>query len=97
MSGRRVYVAGQVRKTGPQEIPAGEIWTVSKAILNAGGFTEYADKKKVRLVRSGAKGTPGKTVTLNVAEIWEKGRTELDLPVETEDLIYIPARAINFY
>lgn len=97
MSGRRVYVAGQVRKAGPQEIPAGETWTVSKAILNAGGFTDYADKKKVRLVRSEAKGVPATTLVLNVAEIWEKGRTERDLPVEAEDLIYIPARAINFY
>jgi polysaccharide export outer membrane protein len=96
MSGRRVYVAGEVVRPGPQEIPAGETWTVTKAIMRASGFTQYADKKGVRLVRAGAKGALGKTFILNVVEVWEKGRTELDLPVEPEDLIYVPARAVNF-
>jgi len=96
ISGRRVYVAGQVHRSGPQQIPAGETWTVSKAILAAGGFTEYADKKRVRVVRSGASDSPDKTLMVNVSEVWEKGRTELDPPVESEDLIYVPARAVNF-
>jgi protein involved in polysaccharide export with SLBB domain len=96
MSGRRVYLAGEIRRPGPQEIPAGQAWTVSKAILSAGGFTEYANKKEVRLVRSASGSAPGKTITLSIADIWEKGRTELDLPVEPEDLIYVPGRAVNF-
>jgi protein involved in polysaccharide export with SLBB domain len=94
-SGRRVYVAGQVARTGPQEIPAGETWTVSKAILAAGGFTDFADKKAVRLVRAGAKGEPARTIFVNIADVWEKGRTEQDTPVQSEDLIYVPARAFN--
>jgi len=96
MSGRRAYVSGQVQKTGPQEIPAGETWTVTKAIMRAGGFTDFADKKRVRLVRAASKGVPGKTFILNVDEVLEKGRTDLDQSVEPEDLIYVPARAVNF-
>jgi protein involved in polysaccharide export with SLBB domain len=96
MSGRRIYLAGEIRRPGPQEIPAGQIWTVSKAILSAGGFTEYANKKEVRLVRSASASGPGKTIILNIADIWEKGHTELDLPVEAEDLIFVPGRAVNF-
>jgi len=96
MSGRRVYVAGEVPRPGPQEILGGETWTVTKAIMRAGGFTQYADKKGVRLVRAGAKGTPGKSFTVNVVEVWEKARTELDLTVEPEDVIYVPTRAVNF-
>jgi len=97
-SGRKVYVAGQVRLAGPQEIPAGETWTVSKAILKAGGFTDFADKKHVRLVRGGgAGGKSGISFYVNVSEVWEKGLTARDLPVEPEDLIYVPARGINFY
>ena len=96
ISGRRVYLAGQVKITGPQEIPAGEAWTVSRAIMGAGGFTDYADKKSVRVVRAGAKGTPGKTFILNITDVWEKGQTEKDLSVEPEDLIYVPGRAVNF-
>ncbi len=97
MSGRRVYVGGQVIRPGPQEIPAGETWTVTKAIMRAGGFTQYGDKKGVRVVRAGTNGAPGKTLLLNVAEVWEKGRTDLDLSVEPEDLIYVPARAVNIW
>jgi polysaccharide biosynthesis/export protein len=97
ISGRRVYLAGQVRRTGPQEIPAGETWTVSRAIMGAGGFTDYADKKQVRVVRPGAKGAPGRTFIVNVADVWQKGRIELDLAVEPEDLIFVPGRAINFF
>ncbi len=96
MSGRRVYVGGQVVRAGPQEIPAGETWTVTQAIMRAGGFTQYADKKAVRVVRAGPNGAPGRTLLMNVSEVWEKGRTELDLSVEPEDLIYVPTRAVNF-
>lgn len=96
-SGRKVYVAGQVRQAGPQEIPAGETWTVSKAILKAGGFTDFADKKHVRVVRGGADGKTGQSFYVNVSEVWEKGQVNRDLPVEPEDLIYVPARGINFY
>jgi protein involved in polysaccharide export with SLBB domain len=95
-SGRRVYVAGEVRQPGPQDIPAGETWTVSKAILAAGGFTDVADKKSVRLVRTGTKGEPAKTIRVNINDVWEKGRTEQDIPIEPEDLIYVPTRGINF-
>lgn len=96
ISGRRIYLAGQVRTPGPQEIPAGEAWTVSRAIMGAGGFTDYADKKQVRVVRAGANGSPSKTFVINIADILEKGRTQKDIAVEPEDLIYVPARAVNF-
>ena len=97
VSGRKVYVVGQVRTTGPQEIPAGETWTVSRAVMQAGGFTNFADKKRVRLVRGGGAGKAGQTIFVNVSEVWEKGRTDLDPAVEPEDFIYVPARAVNFY
>lgn len=96
MNGRRVYVAGEVPRPGPQEIPGGETWSVTKAIMRAGGFTQYADKKGVRLVRGGGKGAASRSFIVNVVEVWEKGRTELDLSVEPEDVIYVPTRAWNY-
>lgn len=96
ISGRKVFVVGQVRVTGPQEIPAGETWTVSKVILRAGGFTDFADKKHVRLIRGGGPNEQGKLLVVNVNEIWEKANTAKDLPVEPEDLVYVPTRAVNF-
>lgn len=96
LSGRKVFVTGQVRTTGPVEIPAGDTWTVSKIIMRAGGFTDFADKKRVRLIRSRSQIEPNQTFTINVSEIWERGKISQDISVEPEDLIYVPARAINF-
>jgi polysaccharide biosynthesis/export protein len=41
----RVYVSGQVVRQGPIQIPPGEILTVSKVILRAGGFANFANKR----------------------------------------------------
>jgi protein involved in polysaccharide export with SLBB domain len=90
----KVYVSGQVRNSGGFEIPAGESLTVSRAILNAGGFSDFSDKKNVRLIRQSARGK--EVVTVNVSEILEKGKVELDLPVQPNDLIVVPARLVNF-
>jgi protein involved in polysaccharide export with SLBB domain len=93
----KVYLVGAVRVPGPQEIPSDEVLTVSKAILRAGGFTDFADKHNDKLTRKGA-GPDGseRTFIVNVAEILEQGRTEKDLTVEPGDLIYVPEKAIRF-
>jgi protein involved in polysaccharide export with SLBB domain len=92
----KVYVVGQVRVNGPQEIPDDETYTVSKAILKAGGFSDFADKKKVKLVRGKGADPSKRTIVVNVAEIWEKGKVENDVTLEPDDLIFVPARLVNF-
>jgi protein involved in polysaccharide export with SLBB domain len=93
----KVYLVGPVHMPGPQEIPSDEVLTLSKAILRAGGFGDYADKHKVRVTRKGAAaGAQDQTFTVNVAEILEKGKSESDLPLESGDLIYVPERLIRF-
>jgi protein involved in polysaccharide export with SLBB domain len=90
----KVYVTGQVRNSGGYEIPAGENLTVTRAILNAGGFSDFSDKKKVRLVRKTADGK--ETFVINVVNIWQKGDLEKDLIVQPDDLIVVPARLVNY-
>jgi protein involved in polysaccharide export with SLBB domain len=93
----KVYLVGPVRMPGPQEIPSDEVLTLSKAILRAGGFGDYADKHKVRVTRKGATaGGQDQIFMVNVAEILEKGKSESDLPLEPGDLIYVPERLIRF-
>jgi len=92
----RVYLVGPVRAPGPQEIPSDEVLTISKAILRAGGFLETADKKNVRVTRKKVPGPGEDMMTVNVAEILEKGKTEGDLVLQIGDLIYIPERLIRF-
>src|SRR4029078_3818131 len=47
----KVYVYGSVHAQGPQEIPADETYTVSKAVIRAGGFGDFANKRKVKVTR----------------------------------------------
>ena len=48
----KVYIYGYVRVAGFQEIPTDEVFTLSKAIMRA-GLTDFADKKHVKLRKSG--------------------------------------------
>jgi polysaccharide biosynthesis/export protein len=90
----KVYVTGQVRNKGGYELPAGETVTVSKAILNAGGFSDFSDKKNVRLLRKTADGQH--TILVNVLDIWEKGKLAEDPVVQPDDLIVVPTRLVNY-
>jgi len=92
-----VYLVGQVRAPGPQDIPSDEVFTLSKAVLRAGGFGDFADQKRVKLTRKAGPGeTDSKIFVVNVAEILERGKTEKDIKLEPGDLIFVPSRLINF-
>jgi protein involved in polysaccharide export with SLBB domain len=85
-----VYVYGAVKGQGPQEIPPDETYTVSKAIIRAGGFGDFADKRKVKLTRKN-----GQDITVDLKRIIEQGRTDEDVVVQPDDQIYVPQRLIN--
>ena len=93
----RVYIWGQVRNQGALEIQVNENLTAGKAILRAGGFADFANKKKVRIVRAGpdAKGDT-QSFTLDMTEILEGGKIDKDIVLEPNDLIIVPSRLINF-
>jgi polysaccharide export outer membrane protein len=92
----KVYIVGPVHTPGPQEIPTDEVLTLSKAILRAGGFAEYADKRNVRVTRKSRTGDKDTVFTVNVGEVLEKGKMESDLPLEAGDLIFVPEKLVRF-
>jgi protein involved in polysaccharide export with SLBB domain len=93
----RVYIVGAVRLPGPVEIPNDEVLTISKAIVRAGSFTDYADKHRVKVTRKGAAdGDEKKSFVVDVGEILDKGKIETDLVLQPGDLIFIPDRLIRF-
>jgi polysaccharide export outer membrane protein len=95
----RVYVWGQVRNQGPIDLAVNENLTAGKAILRAGGFGDFANKKKVKVVRGAGAGadTSGKqSFELNMVEILEEGKTEKDVLLQPDDFIIVPSRLINF-
>jgi polysaccharide export outer membrane protein len=87
----KVYVYGSVKGQGPQEIPPDEVYTVSKAIIRAGGFGDFADKKKIKLTRKS-----GETVVINLKRVIEEGHTDEDVTVGPDDQIYVPQKLVNF-
>jgi polysaccharide biosynthesis/export protein len=91
----KVYLVGPVRAPGPLEVPSDEVFTLSKAILRAGGFTDFADKKSVRVTRKTTNGLE-QVFKVNVADILDKGKTATDMRLEAGDLIVIPERTIRF-
>ena len=93
----KVYLVGAVRMPGPQDIPSDEVFTVSKAVLRAGGFTDYADKHGVKVTRKGsAPGAADQTLTVDVGDILEKGKIGSDLTLQAGDLVFIPERLVHF-
>jgi protein involved in polysaccharide export with SLBB domain len=86
----RIYVYGSVRGQGPQEIPADESYTVSKAVIRAGGFGDFANKRKVKLTRKN-----GQDVVVDLKRVIEEGHSEEDVVLQPDDQIYVPQRLIN--
>lgn len=86
----RVYVYGSVKAQGPQEIPPDEIYTVSKAVIRAGGFGDFANKRKVKLTR-----VDGKDYTVDLKRVIEEGHSDEDVALMPDDTIYVPQKLIN--
>lgn len=80
---RWYYVGGEVRVPARQPL-MGEM-TVLRAIDTVGGFTDFAQRKKIELRRAN-----GEIHVIN----WEKARknSKLDLPVYPNDQITVPRR-----
>jgi polysaccharide export outer membrane protein len=72
-----VRVGGKIQYTGPI--------TVSKAIASGGGFTDFANKRKVKLIRA-----DGRTQIINCNDVLD--HPERDPQVYPDDKIHVPRR-----
>jgi polysaccharide export outer membrane protein len=99
-----VWVTGQVRQIGPQELSDTHPMTVSQIILRAGGFGDFADQRRVRLIHraeleNGAS-APGEADTnagqvIDVKSVFD-GKSGVDPIVKADDYIVVPKRLVNF-
>lgn len=87
----KIYVYGAVKNQGPQEIPTDETYTLSKAVIRAGGFGDFADKRKVKVTRKN-----GQDLVVDLKRVIEQGRTEDDVTLQPDDQIYVAQRLVNF-
>lgn len=91
----KVYLTGQVQRQGPIEIQRGETLTVAAAILHAGGFADFADRRRVRLVRPKSNGDIER-FTVDVKAVIQEGKISKDMIVQPGDYIVVPERMFNF-
>lgn len=91
----RVYLSGQVKQQGAIEIPPDERFTLSKAILKAGGFADFANKKKIKLVRKSPSGST-QTIIVDLEAVTVRGEIGKDPELLPDDTIIIPEKFVNF-
>jgi protein involved in polysaccharide export with SLBB domain len=89
----RIYVVGEVNQKGPIDLPSDESLTVSRAILRAGGFSDFADTRNVKLIRKN--GTLTLTTVVNVPAIVAPGSIERDPVLQPGDVILVPSRMMS--
>jgi protein involved in polysaccharide export with SLBB domain len=92
----QVYIWGQVHNQGAINLLFNQNLTASEAILMAGGFSDFADKKNVKVIRnSGSTNAPKQTFKINMEDV-QDGKTEEDIVLQPGDFIIVPAKLVNF-
>lgn len=91
----RVHLSGQVRRIGPVDLDMSERNTLGRVILAAGGLADFADERNVRVVRKDAQGI-FQTLTVDLREVFDKGRIEKDLELQDGDFIIVDQRMIKW-
>jgi len=83
---KRFYVLGEVRRTG--EYPLVKHLTVLQAFALAGGFTEWASKKEIILLRQ--ENGKEKIYRINYKEITKGEDLSQNIKLKTDDTIIVP-------
>ncbi|MFA6028813.1 MAG: polysaccharide biosynthesis/export family protein [Elusimicrobiota bacterium] len=86
---KKVFVLGEVTKPGSYELPPESKLTVLEAISLAGGFTQVAAKDRTKVIRTTSDGR-SQNPTVEVSAITTRGEKNKDLPLEPNDVVYVP-------
>lgn len=85
---KRVYIVGEVKQPGLQEITDVPL-TIVDAVNKSGGFSNEADHSQVLLTRKGT------TWRVDLQALYEDGATDQNLLLEGGDIINVPDRQLN--
>lgn len=88
-----VYVTGKVQKQGSYRLLAGEKLSAYGVILQSGGFSRFANQRKVYVLRAMPDGTKVK-LPVDVVAI-QRGQHP-DVPLQTNDIVVIPEKFWSF-
>jgi len=79
---KRYFIFGEVNRSG--EYPLTADLTVLDALSNCGGFREFANLKKIYVLRN------GKRLPFNYKDVSKGKNMEQNLTVENGDRIFVP-------
>lgn len=88
-----VYVSGNVVRPGALKLLPDDELTVYSAILRSGGFSRFANRKKVYILRDMGNGAKTK-IPVNIRDI-EKGIGS-DIILKSKDIIKVPEKFFSF-
>jgi polysaccharide export outer membrane protein len=88
-----VYLDGKIGRVGPLQLFQERPMKLSEAILTAGGFTQYADKKRVKVIRTTRDGS--KLMTVDMGKM-DKGDVSGDIFLQPGDRIVVPEKWIVY-
>ena len=81
-----VFVTGEVNKPGPVPLVNGRI-SVLQALAVAGGFTDFANKKDIRILRKGASGM--QTLRFNYKDALDEEKMREPLALQAGDTVIV--------
>lgn len=85
---RRVNIFGEVKKPGTFSISTDEPFTLLATLSKAGGFTDIADIKKIRIVRQNS--DKEEIIKINVYDLINGRKGIKDIPLINGDIITVP-------
>ena len=84
----RIYVSGEVTKVAPIEFGDRSSMSVAQALTEAGGFTQFASRDKVRVLRPVLGTNRRAEIDIDVKRVFE-GK-DIDFPLQPNDVVYVP-------
>jgi polysaccharide biosynthesis/export protein len=80
------FVLGEVKRAGKYQLTSGEV--LSQALAEAGGPTEFANLRKVQIIRHA--GDRPLEITINYKMVASDGDLRADVPISRGDTILVP-------
>ena len=84
----RVYVVGEVAKVAPIELAERASISVAQALTEAGGFTQYATRDRVRVLRPILGTNRRAEIDIDLKRVFE-GK-DIDFPLLPNDVLFVP-------
>lgn len=90
-----IFVSGEVGRPGTLQMPGDRRFMASEAIIAAGGFKDFADQRKVRVIRKSEAGQ-SRELIVDVKAVLDEGKLDKDLELQAEDRVIVRAKLVNF-